>query len=427
MVKDFWQTLTIGELCDEGGGSVQTGPFGSQLHAEDYVADGVPFVMPTNLGENRIVENEIARISVADTERLSRYRLRTGDIIYGRRGDIGRRALVTKREDGWMCGSGCIRIRFGEAEVEPRFVSFYLGQSRVKELILTKAVGSTMPNLNSEIIRSIPISFPPLPIQRRIADILGALDDKIECNRRINQTLEAMAQALYKHWFVDFGPFRGGEFVDSELGEIPQGWEVKSLLDCCNLLSGGTPSTSVSEYWNGEIPWVAAKDISQSEQIFVMETEKKITSLGVKNSATKILPIFTVVIIARGATMGKFALFSNDMAMNQTSYGLRGKTGFGQWWVYLTLDNIIAQLKQAAYGTIFTAITTTSFQQAKVVVPLPSILDEFNDRVSRWFTQIHSNLKENQTLTRARDYLLPKLLSGEVEIKDTDSNLEAMP
>ena len=133
-----------------------------------------------------------------------------------------------QREAGWLCGTGCLRIRFGNAPVDPEYISYYLRQETIIDLILSMAVGTTMPNLNSSILESVPISLPPLPIQRRIAEILGRLDDKIEVNRRINATLEAMAQKLYRHWFVEFGPFRDGEFVESELGAIPKGWEVRS-------------------------------------------------------------------------------------------------------------------------------------------------------------------------------------------------------
>jgi type I restriction enzyme S subunit len=166
-VKDGWQLTTIGELCDQGGGSVQTGPFGSQLHASDYVEHGIPVIMPVNLGDNRIIEHAIARVSVATQARLTRHLLQERDIVYGRRGDIGRRALVRRHESGWLCGTGCLRIRFGNAPVDSRFVSYFLGQQHVKELILAKAVGSTMPNLNTEILRSgsyLPPSSPyPAP------------------------------------------------------------------------------------------------------------------------------------------------------------------------------------------------------------------------------------------------------------------------
>jgi type I restriction enzyme S subunit len=398
VVKDFWQTLTIGELCDEGGGSVQTGPFGSQLHAEDYVADGVPFVMPTNLGENRIVENEIARISVADTERLSRYRLRTGDIIYGRRGDIGRRALVTKREDGWMCGSGCIRIRFGEAEVEPRFVSFYLGQNQVKELILARAVGSTMPNLNSQIIRSIPISFPPLIIQRRIADILGALDDKIECNRRINLTLEAMAQALYKHWFVDSS--------DSEYQPITDFIQVD-------------PTVEIPR--NSEMPFVEMKALP-TWSMSVTDVARRRFAGGSKFKNGDTLLAAITPSLENGKTAFVDFLEDDEAGWGSTEFiVLRAKQGVSPQFVYCSArdeDLRTRAIKSMVGSSGRQRVRRDFLDRFEIKAFDGQTMTGFHERTLSWFKQIRANIKENQTLTRTRDYLLPKLLSGEVEVRN---------
>src|SRR3989442_14877040 len=202
-----WEVITLGEVCARGG-DVQTGPFGSQLHAFDYVPFGIPSIMPQNIGDNRIVTDGIARITTKDAERLSRYCVRAGDIIYSRRGDVERRALVRVEEDGWLCGTGCLRVRFGDGPVDPLFASYYLDHPEVRGWIVRHAIGATMPNLNTSIMSALPFVVPPLPEQRAIAHILGTLDDKIELNRRMSETLEAMARAIFKSWFVDFDPIR---------------------------------------------------------------------------------------------------------------------------------------------------------------------------------------------------------------------------
>ena len=167
------RAVTIGELCREGGGSVQTGPFGSQLKASTYVPAGIPTVMPADLIAFRVSEDSIARIGPEDHARMARHQLEPGDIVYGRRGDICRHALVTERKRGWLCGTGCLRIRFGKASVLPKYVSYYLRQQSVINLILSMAIGTTMPNLNTSILESVPLELPSLSIQRRIAEILG--------------------------------------------------------------------------------------------------------------------------------------------------------------------------------------------------------------------------------------------------------------
>jgi type I restriction enzyme S subunit len=203
-----WEYTTLGEVCHRGGGDIQTGPFGSQLHASDYVPVGIPSIMPQNIGDNRIIEDGIARITSDDAKRLSRYLVRKGDIVYSRRGDVERRALMREHEDGWLCGTGCLRIRLGDKGVDPGYASFYLGHPSVREWIVRHAHGATMSNLNTAILAACPFVVPPPNEQRAIAHILGTLDDKIELNRRMNETLEAMARAIFKSWFVDFLPVR---------------------------------------------------------------------------------------------------------------------------------------------------------------------------------------------------------------------------
>jgi type I restriction enzyme S subunit len=198
MTKTIWREITLGELCREGGGEIQTGPFGSQLHAADYVTAGVPSVMPINIGDNVIIESGIARITEVDAQRLSRYRLQTGDIVYSRRGDVEKRALVREEHDGWLCGTGCLRVRLGQSpDADSRFVSYLLGLPETRDWIVRHAVGATMPNLNTSILSSVPLSVPPLSTQRAIAEVLGALDDKIAANTMITTILTELRQFSY--------------------------------------------------------------------------------------------------------------------------------------------------------------------------------------------------------------------------------------
>lgn len=250
------------------------------------------------------------------------------------------------------------------------------------------------------------------PCQQR--GILGALDDKIEVNRRINRTLEEMAQTLYKHWFVDFGPFQAGEFVDSELGAVPVGWEVKPLSLLIEILSGGTPRTKIDEYWGGDIYWAAAGDVSAGAP-FIMSTERTITPLGIENSSAKILPKFTTIITARG-TVGECALTPFEMSMNQSNYGIRGAESLGDFTTYLLIKHTVQNLKKHAYGTVFDTITRKTFKAIPVVNPPVDVWERFENIVQPWFEQMLNNQQQNQILAETRDYLLPKVLSGEVEV-----------
>ncbi|MBE9126046.1 MULTISPECIES: restriction endonuclease subunit S [unclassified Coleofasciculus] len=252
-----WEVTTLGKVCERTGGDIQTGPFGSQLHASDYVPFGIPSIMPKNIGDNRVVTEGIARITAQDAERLSRYLVRTGDIVYSRRGDVERRALIRAEEEGWLCGTGCLRVRFGNGEIDPLYASYYLSHPNVREWIVRHAIGATMPNLNTSILSALPFVVPPPSEQKAIAHILSSLDDKIELNQQMNGTLEAIARAIFKSWFVDFDPVRAkmdgrqpvgmdaatahlfpDEFEDSALGKIPKGWEVTALGDLIDIKHG---------------------------------------------------------------------------------------------------------------------------------------------------------------------------------------------
>lgn len=312
--------------------------------------------------------------------------------------------------------------------------------------------GSTRPKLNQKDMRRIPVYAPPLPEQKAIAHILGTLDDKIELNRKMNATLEAMAQALFKSWFVDFDPvidnaLAAGNPIPDELadraevrrqalaestanreaakpfpaafqetesmGWIPEGWEVGSFLDEAKLLSGGTPKTSEPEYWNGGIKWASAKDVSQCGKAFLIETEKTITDLGLNKSATKIIPKFSTVVVARGATTGRMTMFGEDIAMNQTCYGMHMKSG-NHFYGYCHSKNLITNLVSAAHGSVFDTITTTTFESSKVLQAPQNLTDLFEEEAAAHFHKILSNQLQTSTLTKFRDTLLPKLISGEL-------------
>ena len=194
-----WKEYRLGEIAD-----VQTGPFGSQLHQSDYVDVGIPSIMPVNIGDRMNISTEkIVYITEEDAMRLSRYRVQKGDIVYSRRGDVEKCAYINEDEAGWLCGTGCLRIRIDSTHADPKFVAYYLSTEDMKSWISNNAVGTTMPNLNSSILQQVPLSLPSLDKQKQIASILCSLDDKIDLLNRENATLEAMAEALFRQWFIE--------------------------------------------------------------------------------------------------------------------------------------------------------------------------------------------------------------------------------
>jgi type I restriction enzyme, S subunit len=289
-----WQKVRLGDVCGKGG--IQTGPFGSQLHKEDYVSEGTPIITVEHIDNNYIRHINLPYVSDFDKKRLKKYVLRKGDIVFSRVGSVDRRALVRQPENGWLFSGRCLRVRPNPEILDSVYLSYYFALPSFKEYINRVAVGATMPSLNTKILSDVPIHLPPLPEQRAIAHILGSLDDKIEANRRQNETLEATARAIFKSWFVDFDPVHAkarGEhppgmdaataalfpdsFEESELGLIPRGWRWGTLDETVQIMGGGTPKTSVPEYWDGDIFWFSVKDVPSPSDVFVIETEKQIT------------------------------------------------------------------------------------------------------------------------------------------------------
>jgi type I restriction enzyme S subunit len=267
--------------------------------------------------------------------------------------------------------------------------------------------------------------------QEAIATTLGALDDKIDLNRRMNETLEAIARAVFKDWFVDFGPTRAKRegrtpYLVSDLWTLfpdrlddegkPGGWNAEPLLKHAHLLSGGTPATAEAAYWDGPIAWASAKDVSQCGELFLLGTERSITARGLAESSTRMVPKLSTVVVARGATTGRFCMFGHEMAMNQTCYALSSKAT-RPFFVNCIFASLVDSIVHAAHGSVFDTITTRTIEGATASVPGEKILDRFEEIVGPLFMRALASLEESRALAQTRDLLLPKLLSGEIRVK----------
>ncbi len=425
-----WQIHRLGDIVE-----VFDGP-----HATPRKTSSGPiFLGISNLANGRLDLSSVAHLSEEDYARWTRrVTPQAGDIVFSYETRLGEAALM---REGLRC---CLGRRMGllrarHNQIDSRFLLYaYLG-GEFQETIRSRTVhGSTVDRIPLIEMPDFPIRLPDLETQQAIACILGALDDKIELNRRMNQTLEGMAQAIFKSWFVDFDPvcakaageqppglashiadlFPGG-FMDSPLGLIPAGWRVGSILELAELLSGGTPSTKILDYWNGEIKWVSARDVSAAQGLFVLETERTITQEGVDNSSTKVLPELTTIVTARG-TVGSYCILAEPMAMNQTNYGLRARREDADYFVFFLLGNLVSQLKQRAYGTIFDTVTTRTFETSQIVVPADGVLTEFDQLIRPLMEKIRKNLQQSRTLASLRDTLLPRLISGELRVPDAE-------
>jgi type I restriction enzyme S subunit len=387
--------------------------------------EGIPSIRTSNIENGRL---DLVGADKVSEETYRKWTQRSepqpGDLILAREAPVGEVGMVP--EGARVClGQRTVQLRPDRDKVVPRYLLFLLLDQELQNRMESMAAGSTVAHLNLSDIRGMELpELPPLAVQRRIADILGALDDKIELNRRMNRTLEEMAQTLYRHWFVDFGPFQDRPFHNSDFGPIPEGWEVKPFLETCDIETGGTPKTSVDEYWGGDVLWASAKDVSQSSDTVLWDTERTITPAGLDNSPADVLPAGTTAIVARGATTGRNAILGRDMALNQTCYGLTGNDGYSWGWTYLTVNHLVKRLRKRAYGSAFDSVTISTFNNLDIADAPPEVTAVFNEKVMPLFQKMRANVEETRTLAETRDYLLPKLISGEIEVDATEEAVE---
>ena len=228
-----WKKVKLGDISS----AIQTGPFGSQLHQSDYSDIGVPVVMPKDIINGSIDESTIARVENHHVERLSRHKISEGDILYARRGDVGKCAYTVFAQQGWLCGTGCLRVTIDKEKALPKFIFFQLQKRETIGWVEKHAIGATMLNLNTSILSDVPIELPSLSIQHRIANILSRYDSLIENYQKQIKLLEEAAQRLYKEWFVDLH-FPGHETTKIVDG-VPEGWEKNTLESIIEYEIGG--------------------------------------------------------------------------------------------------------------------------------------------------------------------------------------------
>lgn len=297
-----------------------------------------------------------------------------------------------------------------EEKADARFIKYLFGallQKRYQKF----TQGAAQENLSQEKLLSLQFPVPSIEVQHRVADILAAYDKQIDNNRRRIQLLEQSARLLCKEWFVHLR-FPGHENVNAVDG-VPRGWEKKTAFDVMEVLSGGTPKTGVPEYWDGDIPFFTPKDTTGHP--YVKQTEKTLTETGLRNCNSRLYPKDTLFITARG-TVGKLNLAQVSMAMNQSCYALVGKPPLTQFFLYLALDAAIAQFKSRAVGAVFDAIVIDTFRAIPFVVPKPTLVEQFTDSVAPFFRQISNLATQVEKLRQAHDLLLPRLMSGEIEV-----------
>ena len=399
--------------------SIQTGPFGSQLHQSDYTDCGTPVVMPKDVVNGDIVDTSIARVGPQHVSRLSRHQLRPGNLIFSRRGDVGRCALVKKEQNGWLCGTGCLRVVVDEEKINSSYLYYFLCQSDVAKWLESHAVGAIMLNINPSIVSQIPISFPTRGAQEQIANLLSALDRKIALNRRKIATLEKMAKEIYDYWFVQYDfpdangrPYKssGGEMVYSpELKrEIPKGWRVGCLADIAQYPQETVRSDAI--------------DIDHYVTTDSLLQEK----LG-RTQASNLPPVPVSLVAFQKAD----TLVANIRPYLKKIWYASEDGGCSQdVLVFHPINNELAPLlhsivwQDAFFDYVMAAAKGSKMPRGDkahimaypILLPDKSVVRRFGEVVEKFYAWRECALKESASLTALRDYLLPLLMNGQVKV-----------
>ena len=298
------------------------------------------------------------------------------------------------------------------------FLSYYIKSALFQSVLKSIVVGSAIPTLSQKNLANLMINVPKeFEDQRRIASILSSLDRKIELNNKINADLEEMAQAIFKNWFVDFEPFKDGKFVDSELGMIPEGWKVGRLDEIADVVGGSTPSKAKPEYYTQKgIAWLTPKDLSNHPAVYTSKGEIDITEEGYNSTSTKLMPKGTILFTSR-APIGYISIAQNDICTNQSFKSLVPKKA-GTCFLYCFLKYVTPEIENKSTGSTFKEASGALMKSLQVIMPDQKVFEEFEEIVSPLFARIESLEKENSRLSLLRDTLLPRLMSGELEVPE---------
>jgi restriction endonuclease S subunit len=413
------------------------GPFGSNITADNFVNSGVPVIQGRQLNSLFLEEVDYRFLTPQKAESLKNSKAKKRDIVITHRGTIGQVGIIPddSEYDEYIVSQSQLKFTVDENICDPFFVYYflrsYIGQYEL--LKNTTSVGVPAIAMPTASVKKINIPFPKLSIQQKISTNLKIIDLQILNNRKIQKKLQTIMSSIFRSWFIDFDPVKAkvkhqlpygmdektaalfpNSFEDSELGQIPAGWNWGTLLDISKIWTGGTPKTSESSYWGGDIPWVSGADLSSNE-LFAFDSSRKITSLGVEKSSTKILPVGTVMITARG-TVGATKITAVPMAMSQTSFGFKAKEGVSDALIYQASQETIRQLRSYAYGAVFDTFTQSTIDITKISIAPLEILQAFGKMVDPLFEQLKNSAKTQIELANTRNALLPRLMSGELKV-----------
>ncbi|WP_429165918.1 restriction endonuclease subunit S [Aeromonas rivipollensis] len=426
-LPDNWSYIPLEQLAQKN--SVTYGVVQPGTHDET----GIPIVRVNNFKDGRIELADVMRIAPEIESKYGRTRLEGGEVLLTVVGSVGQVAVVPEQLKGFNVARA-VAVIHATQEVEPHWLALCLRSPLSQHLLTSRANTTVQTTINLKDLRALPIPMPPASERKQMIGLLGALDDRITLLRETNATLEAIAQALFKSWFVDFDPVyaraRGEQpaglssevaalfpdsFEESELGMVPKGWRVGAFGDvCARIESGGTPKRSVPEYWGGGVPWLSSGEVRNP---IVFDTKETITDLGVRESAAKLWPQGTTVVAMYGATAGEVCLLAKPTTANQACCGLIPKSQTRAFMFMCARRERVA-LASKSSGSAQQNLNKGLIESHSLVLPPNEVLNAYEESAGALLDCWIANVQQAQTLAALRDILLPRLISGQLRLPE---------
>ena len=377
---------------------------------------GYPLVRTPNVGKGRLILDGIHRVSEdVYNSRNARAIPEEGDLILAREAPVGNVSIIMDGQRVCL-GQRVVLIKPKRELVDPHFLTYYLLSAEVQHRLKNHANGAVVAHLNVSDIRNLWVTLPELEEQVAIGKILRSIDDKIELNRQINDNLEQQAQALYKSWFVDFEPFKDGKFIESELGQIPEEWRIYTLNELMDIKRGSSPRPIQSYLSETGLKWLKISDATSCSSPFIYEIQEHIKSEGLRNT---VYLQKGALVLSNSATPGLPKILGIDTCIHD-GWLYFPISKLSNPFMYLMFIKFRENLISQANGSVFMNLKTEIVKNLKIALPKREIIEQFDLIISSVFNEIRNRTEEMLNLSKQRDTLLPKLMSGEIKINEID-------
>jgi type I restriction enzyme S subunit len=440
-----WPRCRLEEAAANRVGAIAIGPFGSRLKADTYTESGVGLIRGTNLAGSKLLTGAFVFISEETARGLGNANVAPWDLVFPHRGNIGSVGLVPEGAQRYALSTSLMKVTLDRNKADPLFLYYFFRSEQGQAELLKNASQVGTPGIATPLtsLRACIVPLPPLAEQSAAAAVLSRLDDRIDLLRQTNATLESIAQALFKSWFIDFDPVRAkaegrepqgmdaataalfpSTFEESELGTIPKGWRVDAIGNVTNCVGGGTPSTKEPAYWFPEQHhWATPKDLSGLGSPVLLDTDRRLSDVGLAKVSSGLLPVGTLLMSSR-APIGYLAIAQVPLAINQGFIAMLPggvlPPEFLYFWCQANMDGI----KQKANGSTFMEISKAAFRPIALAVPSQAVAARFSVMAETIFQRIAMGEQQSRQLAELRDTLLPRLISGKLRIPEVQAQVE---